>query len=702
MNNEKKFIKLTPFKMQVLQSFPFIDEDFDAITNYELLCKVVEYLNKTVDNVDLLNEKVEEFENYFDNLDVQEEINNKLDKMAESGELTDIIAQYLGLAGVLAFNTVNDMKNATNLVNGSIVKTLGFYNYNDGGGSYYKIRNVSNSDIINEMNIIALNDPSLIAELVYSDTLNTRQLGFIADGITNETNKMNYLISLLKDNLTIEVNGIILTNNIVINPETTLKNVTITGKNGAIGYGTSNTLLNGIRIVKEEDYTFKDGLQFNNFNGLSLKHLLIDSTENVVNGGLPLNGIFGINLVNSPYTVIDSCSIKGFYIGIYANYTSGLLKIKNNNFSLCNVGIWFSNVGDSIVENNYFNTLGWNIYKNDNINVLDIYSGLSSRGMIHGNAMYITQGGAISIKGGKIEYCNAGLYIDVTKNLDISDIVFDRCNLYGIGFDSQTYKWTKSNSNVNNCNFIGCGNNTSVDAGLTGSCIGIKRLNNINIGNCSFKASNENYQDCFPDTSKKFYGPKNCYIKVNFSRNINVSNCVFYDNLYTIIPTNSIVNVSNLGSLQINTYSNTTGLINSTIGYKKNILLSGNSNNLTYGSFELGDMLSKAYTSASKINCTGEGSLGTISGQKCDVLNGLITDGDLSFNSSNNYILLSNYNGDNYGESDYINIDGVSGYKKIIQIVYVPSSNKYYARLNSACDVQVSNADISLHTPSFS
>lgn len=95
MNNEKKFIKLTPFKMQVLQSFPFIDEDFDAITNYELLCKVVEYLNKTVDNVDLLNEKVEEFENYFDNLDVQEEINNKLDEMAEDGTLAEIINQEL-------------------------------------------------------------------------------------------------------------------------------------------------------------------------------------------------------------------------------------------------------------------------------------------------------------------------------------------------------------------------------------------------------------------------------------------------------------------------------------------------------------------------------------------------------------------------------------------------------------------------------
>ena len=94
MNNEKKFIKLTPFKMQVLQSFPFIDEDFDAITNYELLCKVVEYLNKTVDNVDLLNEKVEEFQKYFDNLDVQDEINNKLDEMAESGQLAEIIEDY--------------------------------------------------------------------------------------------------------------------------------------------------------------------------------------------------------------------------------------------------------------------------------------------------------------------------------------------------------------------------------------------------------------------------------------------------------------------------------------------------------------------------------------------------------------------------------------------------------------------------------
>ena len=108
MNNEemKEFTELTPFKLQVLQSFPYIDADFDALTNYELLCKVVDYLNTTITNVNNLNDNFvtlyQQFvalknyiDNYFDNLDVQEEINNKLDAMAESGELTTLIKNYV-------------------------------------------------------------------------------------------------------------------------------------------------------------------------------------------------------------------------------------------------------------------------------------------------------------------------------------------------------------------------------------------------------------------------------------------------------------------------------------------------------------------------------------------------------------------------------------------------------------------------------
>lgn len=68
----------------------------DSLSYYELLCKVVKYLNNTNEDVKLLGNsylKLVEFVNgYFDNLDVTSEVNKKLDEMVESGELDDVIA----------------------------------------------------------------------------------------------------------------------------------------------------------------------------------------------------------------------------------------------------------------------------------------------------------------------------------------------------------------------------------------------------------------------------------------------------------------------------------------------------------------------------------------------------------------------------------------------------------------------------------
>lgn len=172
------FNRLPPFKWFVLQNFPFIEADFDSITYYQLLCKLAEEINKVINSnnsigqqteilTNAFNELQNYVEHYFDNLDIQTEINNKLDEMAESGQLTDIIAQYLQLAGVLAFDTVTDMKIAENLTNGSIVRTLGYSNIQDTNGSYYKIRNVLNTDVIDNINIIALdNFNNLVAEKI--------------------------------------------------------------------------------------------------------------------------------------------------------------------------------------------------------------------------------------------------------------------------------------------------------------------------------------------------------------------------------------------------------------------------------------------------------------------------------------------------------------------------------------------------------
>ena len=125
-------------------------------------------------------------DNYFDNLDIQTEVNNKLEDMAESGQLADIIAQYIQLQGVLAYNTVADLKSAENVVDGSFARTYGYHSYNDNGGAFYKIREVQNTDVEDDGSIIALSNPDLVAELIESD-INVKQFGAYGDNTHDDT-----------------------------------------------------------------------------------------------------------------------------------------------------------------------------------------------------------------------------------------------------------------------------------------------------------------------------------------------------------------------------------------------------------------------------------------------------------------------------------------------------------------------------------
>lgn len=106
MNKNFDYKKLSHFKWFVLENFPFIEADFDAITNWQLFCKLGEEINKVIEKVNLCGEQVEALtnafnnlqnyiNNYFDNLNVQDEINNKLNEMAQSGELDQIVGKYI-------------------------------------------------------------------------------------------------------------------------------------------------------------------------------------------------------------------------------------------------------------------------------------------------------------------------------------------------------------------------------------------------------------------------------------------------------------------------------------------------------------------------------------------------------------------------------------------------------------------------------
>ena len=89
---------LSPFKWFVLENFPFIEADFDALTDWQLFCKLGKEINKIIDSQNIVGEQAETLtntfntlynyvHNYFDNLDVQDEIDNKLNELVESGEL---------------------------------------------------------------------------------------------------------------------------------------------------------------------------------------------------------------------------------------------------------------------------------------------------------------------------------------------------------------------------------------------------------------------------------------------------------------------------------------------------------------------------------------------------------------------------------------------------------------------------------------
>ena len=176
---EKKPVFLSPFKRFCMTIGELPTSYLETMTYYEMLLWFTKYLGETViptinNNAEAVDEmqklfvELQDYVNtYFENLDIQTEVNNKLDEMAESGQLADIIAQYLELNGVLAFDTKNDLKNAENLVNGSICKTLGELSYLDGKGYFYKVRTLTSSDVVDDNKIVGLvNYPTLIAEKV--------------------------------------------------------------------------------------------------------------------------------------------------------------------------------------------------------------------------------------------------------------------------------------------------------------------------------------------------------------------------------------------------------------------------------------------------------------------------------------------------------------------------------------------------------
>ena len=350
MTQEKKVEPaplVPPFVCYVASAIPMVFDD--SLSYYECLAALTKYLQDVVNVINNNGEVTEEYiqltkdmkeymDNYFDNLDVQEEINNKLDAMVEAGTLQEIIGEYLNATAVWGFDTVSDMKAGTNLINGSYARTLGFHDKNDGGGATYKIRNITNDDVVDEMTIIEIGDGTneLIAELILPAVITPEIFGAYGDGVHDDTvalrkafttdsrivaNK-NYLISEKIrigdfDNLNIDAKKSTITFNGVDDFAFLIQH--LNGGNIDFGKIISNT--GCIEMVSQNgtsDRVQYLTLTFNHLRGTTYNIYgnVSDSgwlNEITVKGGYMTRGEYGIYLTNSSPQLVGGIGAWKFY-----------------------------------------------------------------------------------------------------------------------------------------------------------------------------------------------------------------------------------------------------------------------------------------------------------------------------------------------------------------------------------------------------
>lgn len=394
---------LPPFKWFIIENFPYIEEDFDALTNWQLFCKLGKEMNKIIEKCNLTGEQVENLtnafnslkayiDNYFDTLDLQEEVNAKLDEMAESGELEEIIASYLNTNALLTFATLNDLKQATNLIAGSKVKTFGYNAVNDGGGSLYNVRQVLNTDTENDMDIVALSDENLVAEYIPTGIINAKQFGAKGDKVHNDTENLQKVIDYAKDN---KLQVFIPAGDYLIDHLDIYGGINVTGvnKNKSRLYTTNNinydyainvsglyTKISDLSLIGTSDGEYDASAHVQNGIGFTTTYenyagrLNINNVEIMMftGSGIYNNASFGGYLADSEfnYLKVSDNEKYGMYLGYGSDFSIINSYFANNRFTGCH-----TQVSNCRFINNKYYLNGVGIFNGDDSTAQTRYPG---------------------------------------------------------------------------------------------------------------------------------------------------------------------------------------------------------------------------------------------------------------------------------------------------------------------------------------
>lgn len=544
-NNYTDMKNLTPFKLCVLQNFPFIEADFDAVTNYQLLCKVVEYLNKIIDNNNKQNDNINQLEqnfitlydyvnNYFSNLDVQEEINKKIDELITTGEFNSFLSgiytpEMFGAKGdgvtddteaiqkALAFNNVNISKNyliTENLVLHSNLKIFG-------GGTITK--KVEFNDIYLNHCIFSCTDSNNID--INNINLMSNSLAISVHGCSN-VNITNLIINsekysiLISDSEKNESNGITISNIKLEN------DVTIISSDGIhVDGGCSN-----IYIYNVSGTTGDDFIALNSIEGIrkTIKNVIIDNIK--------CSGHAGVRIYGQLNCVIENVSINNSYInsdnGIRLTNIVGFTEVNlsaptfnnivfNNcivNSSIRNVFLTYINCSVTFNNCTFVTTANPNVgFFNSSINSLLIFNSC----IFNTNSTAFIQD---CVVGTPPENCNT--YGNITlNNCDIKKVFLcfgtNKKTININNCDIDTYLITKTNPDVLDLSIKNCRINITPFSGASKGIYTIKD----SILNTEYLLNNlESSQDTVLDISNIIVNNNKkgtfCLFKTGTSENI--------------------------------------------------------------------------------------------------------------------------------------------------------------------------------------
>lgn len=187
---------ITPFGFYCQKVLPLVYDQ--SLSYYEVLCKVSQKLNEVIEAQNSLQDQFVKMQEWV-NTQIETYTKEMLEKWKDDGTLENMLLNAVNI--VRSFDTCENMK-TQNFTNGNIVKTLGYYNVNDGGSALYQVVDTLPTTYYETL------PNGLYAKLIFQPIMTFVQFGIKPNVQIDQTEKFNEVFALLEGmNITIDDNN---------------------------------------------------------------------------------------------------------------------------------------------------------------------------------------------------------------------------------------------------------------------------------------------------------------------------------------------------------------------------------------------------------------------------------------------------------------------------------------------------------------